>query len=283
MKRKAFTLVELLVVVAIIALLLGILLPALGRAREIANRTVCGTNLNGTYKAMYTYSVSNSDNFPKGPVDSATTADVCDGTAPTGARSGSNVDLFDSSGGSPTYDAYLTGSMWILVKDGSTGTASWICPSSGNTKDPLTDDGTGAGTAVPLSETVDFWDVNNISYSPVNIFDDKIGNSWSADVSSDFIVMGDKNSGDTVGISEGNDPDSDEIEDANSKNHRGDGQNLTFGDGHQSWTTNPFQGKANDNVYAKGNPDDDNETGADLSFDEMDSEDDVILAPMDQN
>jgi len=45
-------------------LLAGILLPALGQAREIAHRTVSAANLNGTYMAMYTYSVSNDDQFP---------------------------------------------------------------------------------------------------------------------------------------------------------------------------------------------------------------------------
>ena len=56
MKGQAgFTLIELLVVVAIIALLVAILLPALGEARALAEQSVCGVNLRTIGLAYHLY------------------------------------------------------------------------------------------------------------------------------------------------------------------------------------------------------------------------------------
>jgi type II secretory pathway pseudopilin PulG len=62
MKRRlvsALTLVEILVVIAIITLLMGILLPATSKSREAAKRAVCMSNIRSTGQALYTYAHNN--------------------------------------------------------------------------------------------------------------------------------------------------------------------------------------------------------------------------------
>ncbi len=61
-----FTLVELLVVIGIIAVLVSLLLPVLGRAREAANRTNCLANLHSIHQLLVMYAVLNKDQVPLG-------------------------------------------------------------------------------------------------------------------------------------------------------------------------------------------------------------------------
>ena len=62
--QSAFTLIELLVVIAIIAILAGLLMPALGRARENAWRSECLSNLKQIGSGIEMYIQDNRDHLP---------------------------------------------------------------------------------------------------------------------------------------------------------------------------------------------------------------------------
>jgi prepilin-type N-terminal cleavage/methylation domain-containing protein/prepilin-type processing-associated H-X9-DG protein len=63
-RSNGFTLIELLVVVAIIAVLISMLLPALGSARESAKKVVCGSNLSQVSRAILAYANDYNDRIP---------------------------------------------------------------------------------------------------------------------------------------------------------------------------------------------------------------------------
>lgn len=80
---QGFTLIELLVVISIIAILAGMLLPAISKVRSMAQEATCGKNLNGIVASMIAYS-SDYDAWPVFYIG---------GAAPTNAETGANTAM----------------------------------------------------------------------------------------------------------------------------------------------------------------------------------------------
>ena len=64
MRKRGFTLVELLVVIGIIGLLISLLLPALNRTREKANQIKCASNMRQIVTAILMYTEASRGSFP---------------------------------------------------------------------------------------------------------------------------------------------------------------------------------------------------------------------------
>jgi prepilin-type N-terminal cleavage/methylation domain-containing protein len=108
---RGFTLVELLVVIGIIAVLIGILLPTLTRAREAGNRTKCLSNLRSMFQMLKMY-----ENAFKG-------------ASPLGSAREAHNNYFLSRGPDPRYVAIGQVFEANLAKVGSSS-GVFYCPSN---------------------------------------------------------------------------------------------------------------------------------------------------------
>jgi len=136
MKKNAFTLIELLVVISIIALLIGILLPALGAARRTARQMQNSTQVRGIHSALVLFAQGNKEYYPgmssKGAVLAATSNADQDSNG-TDIDPGSYVqarfrELYD--------DNYFTGE--YLISPSETKTQFGSGATGATTSDPLT-------------------------------------------------------------------------------------------------------------------------------------------------
>jgi len=129
-KRKAggFTLIELLVVIAIIALLIGILLPALGEARKAARNVVSQANLRSLGQIQFTYHAENKSNFVN-PFTSP--------PRPSPIGTGKWYDVYSAEGAGPwrfdgrpdvNYDGDFFSAHWYSLISHNLNKGDWASP-----------------------------------------------------------------------------------------------------------------------------------------------------------
>ncbi len=276
-RRHGFTLIELLVVVAIIALLIAILLPALGRARELAKRSVCAANLSGMGKAMYIYSNDNREFFPVAAHDQT-------GQTPLGGTPATNITFIGQLGvnytvspgtAMPPAAVHPSRSMFLMIIGGNNTPGAFVCPSAGDEADDLRNYiGSNQVAAQPGQNRFDFRGYNRLSYGyqmpysrnarPSTNLDARMAiaadrGPWftsgtlandTGGAVNDAIIQnamvpqfGSNNLQDILTAS------NDMWRPYNSGNHNGEGQTVLFADGHAEFERRPIAGVNNDNIY----------------------------------
>lgn len=113
--HRAFTLVELLVVIGVISVLIAILLPALNKAREAAKGVACLSNLRQLGQALTLYAGANRMHYPRSP------------SAPGGPQ----WNIYRSGGESDLFPDYLDPSVPVYLNTSGIYTAPiLICPAN---------------------------------------------------------------------------------------------------------------------------------------------------------
>ncbi len=270
-RATGFTLIELLVVIAIIALLIAILLPSLQRAREIARRASCAGNLHDIDIGLNSYAaeISNRGKLPVaknpqepflGPATSTLIGEMHNPAAYT------PVDFAQLGSNSMAY--------YMLIKLGTNNLKEFICPSAKGHRvehdfpekecydwKAVEDDNQiecltfsySLQTNIKIREGATVFGVN----TSANMFSVKVIAADRSPFMNEFNESDGHYRYDDGFLSDDNtaeyppdqDPADVDEEDANSRNHNGEGQNYARLDGGVAWSNHPRCGIDGDHIY----------------------------------
>jgi hypothetical protein len=241
-----------------IPLAIAILLPSLGRARELSNRAYCAANLRGIVQSMNIYANDNADTFPVVmPAPAPGTYTFAQGLA---GNTNTTVDpslnlMYDKS--TRAAAGSVTACWWVLVLKNQVSPRQFICKS-----DPVATSTPAAISNAANVFNLDFQDATQFSYSsayPWNAAAGSpmpVGGWWKSVTDSSLPIMADMapengtgsnpieaTAGYGIGPAGGN------TRSWNSNNHQRDGQNVGFSDAHVEFTRRPDVGPNNDNIW----------------------------------
>ena len=245
--RPAFSLVELLAVIAIIAVLVALVVPMIHKTRrgEPANRVHCGSNLRQIGQALLIYANENKGVYPRVIYTSDKPP-----TWGTGAAAANPLTAPDRPA-----DNDVTAAFWLLIRTQDITPEVFVCPVQSRQLDPRPDP-VGEAGKLKRSNFTDW--KTNLSYSYANPYPSteavvKYGYKLDQTNGAEFAIAADLNPGVGDGYDVTAPPDGTAsqkvMQQANSRNHQGAGQNVLYGDGHVDFVQNPFVGVMRDNIY----------------------------------
>ena len=236
-----FTLVELLVLIAVVGVMASIFLPYAERARESDRRVRCYENLVRISAALRDYAAANGHCYPSTGADARQRGYTCftgaDDPAPFGPRSA--VQPND-----------VTASLWLLVRLGLASPRDFVCPSTDDTADPFTD---AAGRPAPAGRRGNFRSADHLSYSYACPFSSAPGYRLNDTRPPEFALLADRNPGPVASVPAW-DAGPLDLSVANSANHGRSGQNVLYEDGHVEFCATPYCGQDRDNIYTALRP-----------------------------
>lgn len=126
-RDNGFTLIELLMVIGLIALLIGILLPALAASRDRSRVVTCGTNQRSISQGLVSYAANNKNNLPAGP-NSVCTLFYGNWGTNTWGQIMSNQIWVGDPGLSPVSTPFANGLGPLLLDDFLFDAKAFYCP-----------------------------------------------------------------------------------------------------------------------------------------------------------
>jgi hypothetical protein len=233
-----------------VPLVLAILLPALGKSRELANRSYCAANLRGITQAMVIYSVENMDQYPLLPYAPYSASNR--GTSSTmgkGTEKETMDFLYSPSG--PQNGSPLAAQFMVLLRN-QVSPKQYVCKSDPHAKSiAKVQDASG-------TYYTNFQSDDQISFSFAYPYSDSSGGAWWKNTTdSSLPIVADMAPLNGTGrparnVTPGSAPSNARV--WNSNNHQGDGQNVGFADAHTEFVRRPDIGQASDNIYSYAGP-----------------------------
>jgi len=254
MRRKGFTLVELLVVIAVIALLVGILMPALTSERRLAYRLNCETNLSRISKAMLIYCKDYDDKMPRAGGRTSVYAATIANWRNVPRQVAFNLAA-DGSGGR----ANMTSNFYLLIKYSDVTPKLFLCKG-----DSWVTEFKPSDYGLPDVGLIDLWDFGpyttqkHCSYAyhfPYGVFaltsSSEPGMAVAADPNPWQATAGTTARPTTDWMKFSTGTDREFIKKGNAQTHQEDGQNVLFMDGHSRFEKSSRCGVDDDNIYTK--------------------------------